>query len=304
MAEGHRDASGPGTHRSESAWDERWRRVLATDWSRDVYEFLRTYRLGEGHGWVGARYDFAEYRDRGLEHILYAGNGLRVLPAIAAHCGFRAQAVDISGVATEYCESHPVELPCWEFFFWSPALDPEADDLDEEEAEAPDRRAARELMRRSFRRGGRLDCQRADLFDLDLEESSIGAVMALNLLHLYATEERMALARQFHRWLQPGGQLLVEAPADTAGPPEAEQAFAESILQCGFRLRYGAFWQWRRSEECVALEDTESFVSEWDRRYREACCDDLRAAREGARLLEIRRYAGGDPSQWRALGLI
>jgi SAM-dependent methyltransferase len=284
----------PHDPRNGTAWDRFWEDLLAGGHS------LRYIRLEATDG--AYRGHIATLHDFGMRRVLFAGNGITVLPYLFAHCGLQAVAVDISSVATDFAAQHPPEEALFLDFFSETSPQRHAGSADILPHFDPEK--TRQAMHDARRSGGSQEFLREDLFTYEPGDGAFGAIVMNYVAEHYPANDRHALAERLYSWLAPGGILVIESRYDQLKLLNWEGSVKEGLEEpfeaAGFLVHLREAYVWR--QEAVQAKPWQIFKlhqrsdpvfinrikEDFDQRAQQIRLSDFAHVREGRRLVIFR----------------
>lgn len=278
--------SPPQCLRDGEQWNVFWRQVLEVWDGQPLMHFsAHVSRF---------RKDFRLMADLGHSDVLFAGNGVSTLPYLARHEGFRAHAVDIASVATEFVADL---LPPPVVFTWFYSEEAERWNAVIGRTERRyDRHLTEQAIERAFRPGGSITFETADLFDLD-QSTVFHTIVAQLVIELYDRERQWELARRFYQWLEPGGILIVESfrglslVSSEWEPVEGVEPIFEAV---GFFIHQKAAYQWRQEQH---RRTPHNLIKAWKLNspaYQQKIDAEFQERCEAIRTADIERLRTGD----------
>lgn len=239
----------PADWHSQEGWERYWKRVLST---------TRISPLSLGYI---AAFMFLEamplFRERRLSRILFAGNGISLLPHCFAHCGFEVVALDIAPAASQFVESYPLSPKVLARFLteYEEQKDEDGMMISQPHLERSLKRVAKE-----HRPGGSLTVVTEDMFGY-APTQKFDVIFSARAYQGFVREDRQTLAHLFFEWLNPGGICQLEL-INIPDRAEMELPFAEAgfEIQQPLCLPEPRGWWERLKRRCWGESDTEAYA--------------------------------------------
>lgn len=215
-------------------WDAYWRAVIADDYERGS---------NAGSLWRDPfieRY-LAVMRERGMQRVLFAGNGISLEPHALAHCGFDVTAVDVSPAACDFVRKFQLTPPQLGHFLpaFRERMEPGGFRIWEH-----DPHASLDRVREEHRPGGCLELVAEDLLRWS-PPSPFDVLYAERAVQGFSEEVRRELARRFFAWLSPGGIAVLTT---VHAPGELERRLNAELKAAGFFVHLEETSAWYRAQ--------------------------------------------------------
>lgn len=262
--------SPPRDWRNADAWERYWQRVIADPRERAANSCSFASSAIIQH--------LPLLRERRLQRILLAGNGIALDPHFFVHCGFDVHALDVSPSACRHVAE--VRVDADNLIRYTAEYDePDTCDSYGMRVSRFNPARSRERLEQERRPGGQLAVIDADLFEYSPQQL-YGVIYSDRAWQGFADEDREALVRRFFQWLSPGGVCLVGTVNLYGNQTEAEQPFRDA----GFFVHLDATNEWYRAQSRQPWRWRKSgpFWAEYERRA------------AAGRIIESSRLDGGE----------
>jgi hypothetical protein len=202
---------------SRAAWERCWRRGIAG--IRDEYYFGSGFRQCEVLPFL------RRVLGERLRRVLFAGNGISLLPYYYAHLGYQTTAVDFARPAVKWVRraGEVRDIATW---FYEVQYDSHEDGIVRVRMDVPASRARAAETRVP---GGSAAFIHADLFEYEPEQP-FDAILLRCPLEWFPEAKRRELVGRLFRWTAPGGVCWAAEKGWRSGSPRERPSAASELV--------------------------------------------------------------------------